>query len=529
MGCGQANSKNTPVLICLFEAYREEQREFFDKIKESYRHKKTIQYEIKSTIDIFAIKLRINKKLYDICSTFISNSQEEIDKALNKIYNELDEYFKINGKQASSGLYDSTEIQIEDKEEDYRLFEMNDKVLKKQEYLRNENPNLDIKYITDQQTNNKINNVLEDMCIFGAATKNKIKKEKIKHPEKFIDTKQALKMESQDQGLFALGLLSKNLEDLGIETAIEKNENPGEQNADLTCLQFLTNGMINKKKYDLHFEFGEQRNNELLNNEGEYEKFKEKLKLKLSKDYNIPPEKIIVTLPQKGSFRVQVIFQSEEFNNLDKNQFINKFKNDPDFDELKNLKDIHEDVIMGGVKLTRNQLDPAGNRNDGWGVGEKRGGKDYNPPIGWNGIGLKVTGKYDNGDDKWIGMCNGPGEWCVAYHGVGQGQSSDNVKKVAGIICKTNFKPGSGQAHKNHQDVNHPGQKVGVGVYCTPLIKTAEGYAGISNINGNNYKTVLMVRVKPNAIRYCADQSDYWVVNGTTDEIRPYRILYKKC
>ena len=38
-----------------------------------------------------------------------------------------------------------------------------------------------------------------------------------------------------------------------------------------------------------------------------------------------------------------------------------------------------------------------------------------------------------------------------------------------------------------------------------------------------------MVRVKPNARRYCADQSDYWVVNGTTDEIRPYRILYKKC
>ena len=46
MGCGEANSKNTPVLICLFEAYREEQREFFDKIKESYRHKKTIKYEI---------------------------------------------------------------------------------------------------------------------------------------------------------------------------------------------------------------------------------------------------------------------------------------------------------------------------------------------------------------------------------------------------------------------------------------------------------------------------------------------------
>ena len=43
-----------------------------------------------------------------------------------------------------------------------------------------------------------------------------------------------------------------------------------------------------------------------------------------------------------------------------------------------------------------------------------------------------------------------------------------------------------------------------------------------------------MVRVKPEAIRNCSKHSDakndnYWVVNGTTNEIRPYRILYKEC
>ena len=38
-----------------------------------------------------------------------------------------------------------------------------------------------------------------------------------------------------------------------------------------------------------------------------------------------------------------------------------------------------------------------------------------------------------------------------------------------------------------------------------------------------------MVRVKPSAIRACScENGDYWVVNGTPDEIRPYRILYKK-
>ena len=294
--------------------------------------------------------------------------------------------------------------------------------------------------------------------------------------------------------------------------------------------------MISKKKYDLHFEFGEKRNDELLNNKEEYEKFKSNLKLKLSKDYNIPVDKIIVTFPQKGSFRVQVIFQSDEFNNLDINEFKKKFKNDPEFEELSNLKDIQTDTIVGGCKLSKALLDAKGNRNDGWAIGENRGGKPYDPPIGWNGIGLKVLDKYDNGDNSWIGMNNSPGEWCVAYHGVARGQSSNDVKKVTGLIVQDTFKAGFWQAHANCPDQYHPGKTVGVGVYCTPTIKTAgDQYAGISVINGVKYKTVLMVRVKPEAIRHCDKCSgsrapyNYWVVNGTTDEIRPYRILYKKC
>ena len=426
------------------------------------------------------------------------------------------------------------EEELKKKKEEEKLNEMKRKMLENQKKLREKKENTDI--MTEEQKNKKINEVLEDMCIYGAITKKEIKEEKEKHPEKFVETSEALNMENQDEGLFALGLLSQNLENLGIETAIEKNANSNEQDNDSTGLQFITNGMTNKKKYDLHFELGEERNEELLNNEGEFEKFKENLKLKLSKDYNLPPEKIIITLPQKGSFHVQVIFQSQDFANLDKNQFINKFKNDPEFKELSNLKDIHEDVIMGAVKLTKNQLDPRGNRNDGWGVGEKRGGKDYDPPIGFNGIGLKVWDKYDNGDNTWLGMDNVPGEWCVAYHGVASGQTSDNVKDVTGKIVKSTFKAGGGQAHAGCDDQYHPGKKVGVGVYCTPTIKTAsEQYAGISVINGIQYKTVLMVRVKPSAIRHCDKCGDsrapynYWVVNGTTDEIRPYRILYKKC
>ena len=107
------------------------------------------------------------------------------------------------------------------------------------------------------------------------------------------------------------------------------------------------------------------------------------------------------------------------------------------------------------------------------------------------------------------------------------GQSSENVKQITGMIYKGNFKKGSRQAHKNCLDQYHEGKNVGEGVYCTPNIKTGERYAGISSINGKLYKTVLMVRVNPKSIRGCKCKDDYWVVNGTDDEIRPYRILYK--
>jgi hypothetical protein len=48
---------------------------------------------------------------------------------------------------------------------------------------------------------------------------------------------------------------------------------------------------------------------------------------------------------------------------------------------------------------------------------EKRGNRDYFFPAGFKGYGLKVSKKYDRGDDTWLGMANKPKEWGVLYHG----------------------------------------------------------------------------------------------------------------
>jgi len=131
--------------------------------------------------------------------------------------------------------------------------------------------------------------------------------------------------------------------------------------------------------------------------------------------------------------------------------------------------DLVSEVIADVINLNPDLLSGLGNNITGeWAQGEQRGGRPYNPPNGWIGYGLNVLNKYDDGNNDWL-ACNGrPGEWCVAYHGACHGQSSDNVKKGIKSILETNLKPGGGQACQSDNDANHPGQQVGIGVYCTP-------------------------------------------------------------
>ena len=56
--------------------------------------------------------------------------------------------------------------------------------------------------------------------------------------------------------------MTQNLKSIGITTAIEKEVNNSEEGmkASETVLQFIMNGMVDKKKFDLHFDFGPKRN-----------------------------------------------------------------------------------------------------------------------------------------------------------------------------------------------------------------------------------------------------------------------------
>ena len=415
------------------------------------------------------------------------------------------------------------------------------KYLRKKEILNRQNMLRQQQQFLNQNYNSvkreaKIREVLEDMSSMGSIMKEEILEDRKKRPERFIPIHEATKENNRDNGLFCLGILAQNLERMGITTEIEKNAPVTEesQNESNTILQFIMNGMIDQKKYNLHFDLGEGRNKQLLNNQKERENFNDKVRKKLSLEYKIPEEKIIITNPPNAKYQLQVIFQKDDFNNenIDFNTFKKNCMNDKDFQELSKLKEVHKGLIMEGCRLSSNMLETRKNRKDGWGINEKRGGLDYIPPTnGWVGYGLKVWGKYDNGNNDWLSYNGNKNEWAIAYHGVGS-KLGCSVEQAANNIIKGGFKAGSGQAFQYDDDFMHPGQKVGVGVYCSPDPKVMEEYAKysiINGVNGKNYMLGFMMRVKPDKIRYSIKQKDYWVLNGTTDEMRPYRIMIKEC
>lgn len=376
--------------------------------------------------------------------------------------------------------------------------------------------------------------MFEDLCIFGCEMKQQIDNRSISSD--YIDIEDALKGSGE---LFVLGLLGNLLKKNNIEYAIEKNSNYTDPNNSedilykqkeigFLSLQFLSTLNLNKQKYDIHFDFGEKINEDLLVNTYKFEEFRDCLKNILYKEYNIPKDIIIITYPQKGSLRVQLIFESDEFDDLNINEMKRKLAAEySDYLKLKEIKEISKGVIMEGCSLNENIFDQRGNRVE-WGKKmEYRGNKPYYPPVGWKGFGLKVKDKYENND--WYGMNNGINEWCVAYHGIGSGaKSSQEIFGIKNNIIKEGLKPGWRHAHKNCIDIYHKYKKVGEGAYCTPKVEVAERYAGICEANGKKYKLVFMLRVRPDAIRgcNCPDAKDYYVVNNC--DSRPYRILVKE-
>lgn len=152
----------------------------------------------------------------------------------------------------------------------------------------------------------------------------------------------------------------------------------------------------------------------------------------------------------------------------------------------------------------------------------------YTSPAGWTRYGLKVLGKYTDGN-YWLEPFGDSKNWYRAFHGTGRASAADfdsskqsyeqqfaPVDAMASIY-KTGFRKARVHAY-------------GDGVYCSPDPKFPEvGYVGIvacdTEEGRKKFKCMLQVAVNPDGVKFTTDKQ-IWVVPDPED-IRPYGILIK--
>ena len=214
------------------------------------------------------------------------------------------------------------------------------------------------------------------------------KNEKIKNPNKFHDFKEIIKYPGlisskydEDVQLFILSLIADVLSQKGIKVTIYK-KNEGMNNLNSASLQYLFNGLKEKKKYE---------NDILLKKGDELNDFIEEWKSKITKQLKIDKSEIFLINPKdKNGLSLDLVTNEGNIN-------YNKLK---DFDEIKNIK---EKSLIEGCQLSTDIFDSNQKKEDSnWGIGEFRGGEKYIPPLGWYGYRLKVSKTYDKENDDWL-------------------------------------------------------------------------------------------------------------------------------
>ena len=80
---------NKPQLICFYESGNEKQKEYCNKLKDNFKHEKTINYEIESIPKVpFGIKIAYNTQILDLQKEF-DDSEDTMYETLRKAYDFL--------------------------------------------------------------------------------------------------------------------------------------------------------------------------------------------------------------------------------------------------------------------------------------------------------------------------------------------------------------------------------------------------------------------------------------------------------
>ena len=89
--CCGGKEEEYPLLMCFFESKNKEQKDYCIKLKDNFKNRQSIRFEIKSRPDTpFSIKLKIKDNITEIQSHF-NSSEEVMNETLQKAYELLKE------------------------------------------------------------------------------------------------------------------------------------------------------------------------------------------------------------------------------------------------------------------------------------------------------------------------------------------------------------------------------------------------------------------------------------------------------
>ena len=343
------------------------------------------------------------------------------------------------------------------------------------------------------QAENEINSLLIEMDSFGYIVKKKIKEERINNPHKYLTLE-----ESFTKDYLPLTLLKIDLENNNCTCEIEREEAKDEMQKKeaFTAIQFIFNGMYKLNKYI--FKINTKNNQIDLN-------FTNNLRVYLSKIWNIETKDIILNTNFIYSGFISAIIKASEYNELDVSFLLSKLESEFNSD----ISEVDKTILLNGCRINKIWLKK--NKINKWEESNsnsselKRGGKPYIRPVGYIGFLINIEKRFDDGNDDWYNI-NTKNEWSIAYH------------------CT---KEGINNYYKNNV-IYHNNNNIEKGIYMTPNPEIMEKSCSELHYSGKKYKLGIMCRLRPDKIRCPNGFNNYYIINGTDNEIRPFRFLIKE-
>ena len=313
-----------------------------------------------------------------------------------------------------------------------------------------------------------------------------------------------------------LGYFGSELCLRGIKTYIEKV--PTRVYLRNIIFRIISSGILTQKNYKLIIDIKDLKSLFEENNEC-WLNYLENIKSKISKRFDVNEKDIYYFGHKISNYEVNLVIYNQRINGLES--------------FLKNLGfKVSTYVLLNYCVLSPCIFDSNYCKDEkNWKKKSSlRGGKVYEPPKGWYGIGLKIKNRYRSNNDAWLGNQNKEGEWAVAYHGIqkGKGNVFDKILKIMnGDLSEEISKTYRNEKNKEKNNDKYP--NCGEGVLLFPSIEDTEKYAEKTSLGFFNLKIqfAFMTRVNVSKIRSPDSLPAKWILNPNSDEIRPYRLLIK--